>query len=336
MDFVSVTTTINLPRVIKLFAACDADMHFIVVGDRKTPDDGVIKLLAGTNHTYLSADHQKTLGYKCVDLIGENSIQKRNVGFLEALKYGAKYIYSFDDDNFSIALNHFEVFRDVLTQPWDGVEVSGVNGWLDVGQYLLPKSPHRGFPRQVKHVPRYGTVTGAKIGVAAGVCILDPDIDSVTRIANAPDVQQVSLLLEAGFVAHPNTKTVWNSQNTAVVRELIPAWGMVSHVSRMDDIYASIICHRVMLEHGYRTHFGRPFAGQERNRHNLVKDLRGEIDGYETVQKLADLLDNTPLLGKSILEDTRRIWETLNHAAFIPGRSVQTMMAYLDDVEKVL
>lgn len=336
MDFVSVTTTINIPRVIKLFAKCDADMHFIVIGDRKTPDEEVIKLLEGTNHTYLSADYQKKLGYKCLELIGDNSIQKRNIGFLEALKYGAKYIYSFDDDNFSIALNHFYAFRQVLTASWSGVQVSGDNGWFDVGQYLLPKSPHRGFPRQVKHAPRYSTVTGAKIGVAAGVCILDPDIDSVERIANAPDVQQVSLLLEAGLVVHPNTKTVWNSQNTCVVRELIPAWGMISHVSRMDDIYASVVCHRIMREHGYYAHFGRPFAGQERNQHNLVKDLRGEVDGYETVVQLADLLDNTPLLGKSVLEDARRIWMTLNHASFIPGRSVSTMMAYLDDVESVL
>lgn len=336
MDFVSVTTTINVPRVIALFAMCDVDMHFIVVGDRKTPDAEVLESLRGINHTYLSADYQKTLGYKCVELIGENSIQKRNIGFLEALKYGAKYIYSFDDDNFCITPQHFRNFHAVLASPWSGVRVSGDNDWFDVGQYLLPKSPHRGFPRQVKHVPRYGTVTGARIGVAAGVCVFDPDIDSVTRIANAPDVQQVSLLLEAGLVVHPNTKTVWNSQNTAIVRELIPAWGMVSHVSRMDDIYASVVCHRIMREHGYHTHFGRPFAGQQRNDHNLVKDLRGEIDGYETVQKLADLIDQTPLLGKSVLEDTRRIWETLNHAAFIPGRSVSTMMAYLDDVETVL
>ena len=134
-------------------------------------------------------------------------------------------------------------------------------------------------------------------------------------------------VVAAGIAVHPNTKTVWNSQNTAIVRELIPAWGMVSHVSRMDDIYAAVCCHRVMREHGYQVHFGRPFAGQQRNQHNLVRDLRGEIDGYETVQRLADLLDHTPLVGKSVIEDTRRIWETLNHAAFIPGRSVSTIAA---------
>jgi len=106
-----------------------------------------------------------------------------------------------------------------------------------------------------------------------------------------------------------------------VLRELIPAWGMIPFVGRMDDIYASLICQRVMRERDMRVHFGKPFVWQQRNDHNLVKDLRGEIDGYENVAKLADLLDHVQLAGKSVLADTRRIWETLNHADWMPGRS---------------
>lgn len=336
MKWFGVTTTINVPHVIRLFAEAAPFMHFIVVGDRKTPDDEVIQALEGINHTYLSADYQKTLGYKCVELIGENSIQKRNVGFLEALKYGAEFVFSFDDDNFPLKLDHITQFAAVLSGRWSGVQVSGEHGWFDVGQYLVPKAPHRGFPRQVQHKPRYATVNDAKIGVAAGVCILDPDIDSVTRIALAPDVHQVSLLLEAGLTVHPSTWTVFNSQNSAIARELIPAWGMLPFCGRMDDIYASLICQRIMREHGYHVHFGRPFAGQDRNAHNLVRDMRGEIDGYESVVKIADVLDHIVLKGKSVLEDCRTIWSVLNHVDHAPGRTVSAMNAYLDDVERVL
>lgn len=336
MKWFGVTTTINVPHVIRLFAEAAPFMHFIVVGDRKTDDEAVINSLDGINHTYLGVDYQKKLGYKCVDLIGENSIQKRNIGFLEALKYGADFIYSFDDDNFPLRLDHMMHFSMALSGRWSGVQVSGDDGWFDVGQLLVPKSPHRGYPRHVLSKPRYGTIVDAKVGVAAGVCILDPDIDSVTRIALAPDVHQVSRLLEAGITVHPNTKTVWNSQNTCIVRELVPAWAMLPFVSRMDDIYASLICHRVMREHGYHVHFGQPFAGQQRNEHNLVKDLRGEIDGYESVAAIADVLDHIPLIGKSVLDDCRMIWRTLNHCDRIPGRTVSAMNAWLDDVETVL
>lgn len=324
------TTTINVPHVLKLYRACDPDVKIFIATDDKTP----MAELAGLEITNFDATRGED--WKCSSLIGFSSIQRRNIAFLEALKWGAEIIVSIDDDNAPTSANYFEQITEPLKKPFAGIAVTGKNGWFDVGHLLDPKAPHRGYPRQLKHDPYYAGNAGAKVGVAAGICLGDPDIDSVTRIALAPEVHQVSLLLEAGVTVAPPTWTVFNSQNTAVLREFIPAWGMIPFVGRMDDIYASLICQRVMRKRDMRVHFGKPYVYQQRNEHNLVKDLRAEIDGYENVTKLANLLDHVQLAGKSVISDCRRIWETINHCDFIPGRSVSAMMAYIDDCESVL
>lgn len=325
------TTTINVPHVLKLYRACDPLVKMFVAHDIKTPPPAY-ELLAEIG-AEVSTGHD----YRCSELIGFNSIQRRNMAFLDALKWGADVIVSIDDDNLPLAASYCWWHEDRLSRAYDGIIVLNGGLWFDVGTLLRPQAKHRGFPNSRQSPQNFFThTTGAKIGVSAGICLGDPDIDAVTRIANAPEVHQVSQVLEAGVACSSQIWTVFNSQNTAVLRELVPAWGMVPFVGRMDDIYASLIVQRVMRERNMHIHFGKPFVLQQRNAHNLVKDLRGEIDGYEDVERLADVLDHTQLPGKSVIGDCRVIWETLNNADFIPGRTVSAMMAYIDDCEAVL
>lgn len=326
------TTTINVPHVLKLYRAGDPYVRIFVAGDTKTPR-AAYDLILSMENTQISlpeSGHQ----WKCSDLIGWNSIQRRNIAFLEALKWGADEIISIDDDN--IPIDPARYFYGKTS--FDGVMVTGslADNWFDVGSLLRPQAKHRGFPNGLDRRNTFTHVVDAKIGVSAGICLGDPDIDATTRMALAPEVHQVSQLLEAGIVCNPNTWTVFNSQNTAILAELLPAWGMIPFVGRMDDIYASLICQRVMRERNLHVHFGPPFVWQQRNEHNLVKDLRGEIDGYENVERLAELLDHVQLTGKSVIDDTRRIWDSLNHCDWMPGRSVSAMFAYIDDCESIL
>lgn len=335
MKFALVTTTINVPHVLKLYRACTTDVRFFVVGDRKTPKEAYefALTLDNTQISMPESGHQ----WKCSELIGFNCIQRRNIGFLEALKWGASAVLSIDDDNIPLhALSFFKDLRAVLEGRFDGVGARGEYHWIDPGQYLRPPAKHRGFPNSVTHEAVYQPIVGAKVGVAAGMCLGDPDIDATTRMVNAPDVQQVSQLVENGIVAHHQTWTVFNSQNTAILREFLPAWFMWPGVGRHDDIYASLVVQRVMRERNYCVHLGKPFVVQQRNAHDLVKDLRAELDGYDQVIKLTRLLDELPLLGKSVVEDCRRIWDLLAHTPWVPERTVSAAFAYLDDCESVL
>jgi hypothetical protein len=345
-----VLTTINVPRVLEVYPS-GSGTRFFVIGDRKSPEDQTRLFLhdlmkRGVDVRWYPAELQEKLGYACSDLIGWDSIQRRNIGFLEALKWGADVVISIDDDNVPISpqsyrLNHCynrnnAVPRGLPSFTGPCVINRYVHGWFDPGQLLVPRAPHRGFPSRGINLFEYGHIVDARIGVNAGICLGDPDIGAVERIANAPMVHQVSELLRAGIALDCNTWTVFNSQNTAVIRELIPAWGMVPFVNRYDDIYASLICQRVMRDRGLHVHFGPPFVFQNRNAHDLIDDLRKEIDGMEHILDLSHALDQTVLPGKSVVEDCRIIWYALKTYDWMPARSVAATLAFLDDCERVL
>lgn len=349
-----ITTTINVPTVLELYRQHGPDVAFFVTGDQKSPHEAICELAAtriNGDFLYMSPDFQTD--WKCSELIGWNCIQRRNIALLEAVKWGAEIIVSIDDDNIPMTAqpsikydNYFNDFYNAFHVnfnyiKFNGIKVSGFNGWFDIGQLLDPVAPHRGFPIQVDaKMWRADHITGAKVGVAAGICLGDPDISAVTRIANGPMVHRVSELLQSGIVVDPATKTVFNSQNTAFIRELAPAMFMMPGVGRYDDIYASLICGRVMRERGLHVHFGKPFVWQQRNPHNLVRDLRQEIDGMENVEKFAQLLDKfTCSPNSTSFQIAKTFWKLLSErpeGEFFPKQTIEAALAFLDDIEGVL
>lgn len=335
MKFALVLTTINVPEVLKLYRACAPEVRFFVIGDRKS-DDAATQALIDTipNSVCYGIDAQAKLGYGTNSMLPENCIQRRNLGFLEAVKWGAEAIVSIDDDNIPLDLSYFADMQTRLQWPFNGLGFSGEpDTWFDPGYLLEPHAKHRGLPY---NAPRHGkmiSTTKTRIGVAAGMCLGDPDIDAVTRIATRPIVGDTNAIGRAGIAVASHTWTVFNSQNTSILRELIPAWGMVPHCGRFDDIYASLIAQRVMRDRDMHVHFGKPFVWQSRNEHNLIKDLRGEIDGYDNIVTLASLLDQIILPNKSVIADCRIIWDAIKASGLMPFETVSAMYAYLADCE---
>lgn len=325
------TTVIHTPHALALLRNCSPEVRFFVAMDDKTPKAAYdfISELDNAQHYYHGDG-----AWKCSKLIGFSTIARRNIAFLEALSWGADVIYSHDDDNLPIATDHFDLIEAAF-DPFNGIKM-GERPWFDPGWLLVPPTRHRGFPRDQTNRCMAHSGVDAKVGVAAGLVIGDPDVDAVTRMEHAPDIGGVHLLGQTGVVVDLNTWTVFNSQNTAVIRDLVPAWFLMPNVGRHDDIYASLIVQRVARERGYHVHFGPPFTYQQRNQHNLITDLRAEIDGMENTIKLAELLDHIPLKGRSTIEDTRTIYNTLLNCDFLPRTSVEAGLAFLDDCEEIL
>lgn len=335
-----ITTTINVPTVLKLYRQHGPDVKFFIALDENSDFSGIAKAPQIPNCSWLTPDWQKK--WKCSPLIGFRNIQRRNLALLEAVEWGADIIVSIDDDNIPIGDGgvggpYFWWFQRLLgaygDHPFNGAKVSSPTGWFDVGTLLAPASPHRGFPHDVESQTVVSHVVGAKVGAAAGIVLGDPDVSAVTRMALAPEVHRVSQILESGIAVDPSTHTVFNSQNSAIIRELAPAWGMVPFVQRYDDILASLVCARVMRQRDLYIHFGRPFVFQQRNQHDLLKDLRGELLGMEIIRNFAFVLDETKLQGKSVIDDCRAIWSAVGKACLIPEKSVEAMLAYVDDCE---
>ena len=332
------TTTIHIPRALAVFSKTSYRDHFFcIAGDRKTPDLKVVTFLEDVpNHAYYGIDYQLRLGYTCSQLIGENCVERRNIALLEAVRLGADVIVFWDNDNFCSGVGYFEQMS-VMANLYAGLCVSSSHSWVDPGCLLVPQTKHRGFPIDIKPDPIFSPVVDARIGVCAGLVLGDPDIDAVTRIATAPSIHQVSELARTGVVTDPRiTSTVFNSQNTAFVRELAPAMFQPPGVGRYSDIYASLICQRVMAERNLHVHFGQPFVWQQRNAHNLVDDLRQEIDGMANVQRFGEWLRLARLRDGSTLDQTRQLYAQIGKTDFMPEAAVAAANAYLDDIEMVM
>lgn len=341
MKIAVVTTTINVPHALRLLAAHDENAGVFVAGDIKTPPEceELVASLKSRSAFYFTPEHQRKLGYKCSDLLGWNTIARRNIALLEALKWGANIIVLWDDDNLPIDNLYFNHFKKIFTTPFNGLVASSGSGWFDAGTLLDPVASHRGFPTNltVPSNPSFTHTVGATIEVAAGICLGDPDISAVTRIARAPIVHHASRLLDGGVVVDPNsTRTVWNSQNTAFVRRLAPAFLMVPQFGRYDDIFASIIVQQVMSG---GVHFGNPFVWQQRNAHNLTRDLEAELWGMKHILNFFDAVINAQRRPEksSVLDHVQDIYDHL-HGAWLdlPQGVGRLADAWIEDVRSVL
>jgi hypothetical protein len=363
-----ITTTVNIPRVLELYRAHSEDVRFFVALEPSKQPVGLCDYIDSIdNARWIHGDE-----YKCSELIGWNTIARRNIAMLEALKWGADIVVTVDDDNIPIDPFYFEAFERALdwrkvlaprygSRLFDGIQASSESGWFDVGTLLDPIAPHRGFPHVKAAASTYSHCTKRKVGVAAGICLGDPDVSATTRIARAPVVHRVSELLRAGIVVDPagerrperervtdelgtveiwrtvsrGTWTVFNSQNTAIIRELAPAFFMVPQWGRYDDIFASLVVQRIMRERGFVTHFGMPYVWQSRNQHDLLSDLKAEQFGAERILDFAQWLDGFVFTGNEKVSDQMRIMFT-NLLDWMPERSkIQEMvLAWSEDCDQ--
>jgi hypothetical protein len=277
MKKIIVTTTINAPtQALELYAALP-DWDLIVVGDLKTPHslykdrDDLI---------YLSPDEQTKLYPELSEVIGWNCIQRRNIGFVHAFNLGADIMATVDDDN----IPYENWGQDLLIGKTIMVDSYTSNGlFFDPISTAIGLSNtdydhniwHRGYPVQLlysKDSKHYDNRT-VDVKVQAAFWDGDPDVDAICRIANSPIVK-----FENFEPFTTKDLTPFNSQNTFIAREVIPKYMMIPHVGRMDDIWGAYIYQQMTDDSGIV--FTNATVRQDRNEHNLVKDLENEVIGY--------------------------------------------------------
>jgi len=327
-----ITTTIQQPKVLALYDRAAMmlieDFKVFVAGDLKTPD------LSGGPWAYLSPEHQQSV-WKTSHVLPWNSITRRNIALLEALRWGAELIITIDDDNIPLTVDYFDHFHYAMGGQFNGLRASSSTGWFDVGQMVFPTASHRGFPAEKLGVHALNPCVGADIGVCAGVVLGDPDIAAVTRIASHPIVHVVSEVLRAGVVVDPSCLTVFNTQNTAVLRRFAPALLCCPQFGRYDDIFASLVCQRMMREVGHSVHFGQPFVWQERNPHNLNADLEQEVFGMQHVVHLAGVLDHIQTFPVD-KHPVRVMYDVISHVDWCPKGVAELADAWMTDVESLI
>lgn len=293
MKKIIATTTINAPtKAIKLFEQMK-DWDIVVAGDLKTPKD--YQLESGV---YLAPEDQEAISMELSDSIGWNCIQRRNFAVIKAYQMGADVIALIDDDN-------------IPNEEW-GKEIL-INQEVEVTEYQIDAPAfdpvgatneshlwHRGFPLQLLPKRDYGNKQTKTIipDVQAMFWDGDPDIDAICRMEHAPECR----FEHKYFPMSANKIGPFNSQNTFISRKIVKDYFLFPHIGRMDDIWAAFY----VQAKGAKVVFDKPTVYQDRNVHNLVKDMKQEYLGYENNLDLITELYNDPETILNYLPDKSR------------------------------
>lgn len=282
-----VTTTINSPTEATLKFCEKSDWIFIIVGDLKTPHEEYHLLEKKfSNVKYLTPEYQEKIYNELSNAIGWKSIERRNVGFVEAYNLGAEIIATVDDDNIpyeswgkELYVNQ-EIILDQYTPKLDVFDPLSITK----DNYLW----HRGYPieyLQERHLVEYSGEIKRKVLIQADLWDGDPDIDAIARLIYKPIVKYSDII--APYCS--NKIAPFNSQNTFLSRDVIPYYAVLPFIGRMDDVWGSYI-----LQHKFPNSviYNKATVYQKRNLQDLITNLENEIIGYRNTLKLINNLNN--------------------------------------------
>ncbi|HPM21244.1 MAG TPA: hypothetical protein PLY35_08340 [Thermotogota bacterium] len=260
----------------------------IVVGDTSTPHDEYIKLEnENEGLIYLSPDLQLKLYPELCEVIPWKCIQRRSIGFLHAYKCSADIVATVDDDNIpydnwgkDIKVNRkvsIDNYTCMTSKYFDPLSVTNNSGlW------------HRGYPHELIHKRNNVMYEGKRevdCLIQANLWDGDPDVDSIARMIYKPIVKFDMYNYYGSKQMSP-----FNSQNTFVSKKVLPFYGMIPMVGRMDDIWASYIVQKVFPN---SVIYGPATVYQERNQQSVTKNLKDELLGYDTTLAFLTELETT-------------------------------------------
>jgi hypothetical protein len=356
-----VTTTINEPTFLEGYLEnaqahghTGNELEFVVIGDLKTP--GAVReycaSLASEYETpvrYESVDDQSAwLGGQGLDALQEylphNSIQRRNVGYLQAAHRGADVIVSLDDDNLARDHDIVGAFGQV-GEACEVLEVESPNGWYNCASMLEYEAEHsrdvyhRGFPysRRNETIDYDFEPTTRRIMIRAGLWLDVPDIDVITHLERAPRARALRDEFTGELVAlGEGTYCPVNTQNTAFHSDLMPLIHTIPmgdrvegmELSRFDDIWLGFFAKKILDEIGGTVAYGRPLSTHDRNTHHLKRELEHEAIGIRLNEVVVDTLETIDIDGETPAECYRSLIDEFRTA--IQSEVEYSFVAYFE------
>lgn len=314
-----VITTINPPtkaieRFHELFGS-----DLIVVGDKKTPADWSYK-----NTSYIPRNGSSEYALF-------NHYSAKNIGYMEAIKRKAPFIYDTDDDN---APNENWNIRSIEVEAHEGL----FNKWFNVYDLLsTSRIWPRGFPlNHTKVRPDAGSINKFVSPIQQGLANGNPDVDAIWRLTIQKGehyfYDQMSIYLGRGIWCPFNSQSTWWFP-VAYPLLYLPLYATF----RMTDIWRSFVAQRCLWELDMGVAFHSPAeVYQERNEHDLMKDFEDEIPGYLNNERIVNILSKLELQKgeENIAKNMLSCYTELIHAGVFPRDEYYSLSAWLHDYEK--
>jgi hypothetical protein len=293
---------------------CLEQVRFYVVGDLTTPAScrgRVEKYRAcGLPWQYLGVCEQEEFLRPFPALseqIPWRSDNRRNVGFLMAYHDQCEIIVAIDDDNFPKPAWPFLEGHAAVGQVAVLSTAVGHGGWFNLCSMMEVECPSlgaghtvyaRGFPYQRRCLKssEIGTSTTGRVAVNAGLWSGDPDVDAATRMVTRCQAREN---FSNSYLLGPGTVMPINTQNTAILREALPAYYYVKmghavggmKLDRFGDIFSGFFLQKCVQAVGDCIRVGSPVVEHRRSPHNLYKDLWNELAGMVVIDDMLPLLE---------------------------------------------
>lgn len=329
-----VITSISQPnRILKEFAkgCLKNQWDYILIGDAASPAD--FKL---NGCQYYGLNEQKAFDFKLAKSIPTKHYARKNLGYLQSIKNGSTIIVESDDDNLPLESFWIKRHQSVNCRAIENT------GWTNVYKYFSKKHIWpRGFPLEElqANLPRIAdkSIRLKNCPIQQGLANGDPDVDAVYRLTinNLITFNSVKKHIAIG----KNTWCPFNSQNTTWFKEAFHLLYLPSFCSfRMTDIWRSFIAQRICWENDWLIDFHFPTVLQERNFHNLLKDFKGEVDGYLNNNAICHNLEKIKLKGsiENIEEDMISCYQVFIKMNLIPKAEITLLKAWFVDVAKYI
>jgi len=325
-----VITSIFAPtKAIQRFSQLDG-YQLIVAGDKKTPADW-----KSPNTVYLSVEDQEKLGFRLNSKLPFNHYGRKMMGYLYAIRSGATVIIDTDDDNIPYDEWDFPATQgEFLTSAKDLGFVNIYKNFSD-----LPIWP-RGFPLDLITSEKSTldtsklTTTSSKVGIWQGLADGDPDVDAIYRLTNNTECFFND---HAPIVLSKGTLCPFNSQNTAIYRELFPLLYMPAYVTfRFTDILRGLIAQPIMWLYGYHLGFTKATVIQERNPHDYLKDFESEIPCYLYPNKVIEVVSNCINAERSVSDNLYAAYVGLRENKIVTSEEIELLELWLQDIAEYL
>ena len=311
----AVVTTINKPSEAIRNVASLPDWCLLVVGDQKTPHDYLEKsILSESNILFLSVEEQRTIRHPFVQMVPFSSTARKNIGYLFAIRHGAKVIYEFEDTNvlskgripmgsyFNMRSNSDQIFVR-YEYPSTYHMINNQNHVFNPLPFMNPtqsiKIRPRGFPLVNSSEPvtnpfAYGSVPISSVAVIQSICNKDPDLDDTSRWKWHEDFYFDTSAAKASRLMIPPKKfTPYNSKATTHMYNafwaLLLPWTVTEPVS---DIWRSYFAQRIFHDLGLVVLFEPPSVEQAWLPHDDFVGMRARDEMYRKTPMLLDFLHN--------------------------------------------
>ncbi len=303
-------------------------IDFILIGDQRSPSSFN---LPGCN--YFGPELQKLLPYKIASLLPSGHYARKNLGYLIAFEKGITQLIETDDDNIPLE-SFWQEHKQFFTMPsiQDG-------GWINTYRYFTDHQIWpRGFPLEalvLEMIPTGSSTSTINCPIQQSLADKNPDVDAVYRLTS-----ELPFYFEKknSIALGKNSWSPFNSQNTTWFPEAFPLLYLPSFCSfRMTDIWRSFVAQRIAWECGWHILFREPSVIQDRNAHDLIRDLQEEMPGICNNSAICKNLENLNLQQgvHSIPSNMLMCYQHLIEMEIFPKEEMKLLEAWLMDMERL-